>query len=172
MEVTSCDISEMKLDLIRENVNRCRFDNIELKQNDATVYNTEFEGKFDLVLCDLPCSGLGIIGKKPDIKYNITPEKVDELAGLQKSILKNAVKYVKPGGYLIYSTCTVTPKENTENVKYLLKQSGIEALPVKKYLPEGIEAKQEEDNFIQILPGEYDSDGFFISLYVNTLGTK
>ncbi len=172
MEVTSCDISEMKLDLIRENVNRCRFDNIELKQNDATVYNTEFEGKFDLVLCDLPCSGLGIIGKKPDIKYNITPEKVDELAGLQKSILKNAVKYVKPGGYLIYSTCTVTPKENTENVKYLLKQSGIEALPVKKYLPEGIEAKQEEDNFIQILPGEYDSDGFFISLYINTLGTK
>jgi 16S rRNA C967 or C1407 C5-methylase (RsmB/RsmF family) len=66
----------------------------------------------------------------------------------------------------------VTLKENTENVKYLLKQSGIEALPVLKYLPEGIEAKQEEDNFIQILPGEYDSDGFFISLYINTLGTK
>lgn len=166
MEVISCDISEMKLDLIRENIKRCGFDSITLKQNDAAVYNTGFEGKFDLVLCDLPCSGLGIIGKKPDIKYNITPEKVEELSLLQRSILKNAVKYVKPGGYLVYSTCTVTEKENKDNVKYLLSQLKMEALPIKDYLPSGFGLKKETDNFIQILPGEYESDGFFISLYV------
>ena len=165
MEVTACDISEQKISLIEENVNRCRFGNIKTIVNDATVFNPGFEGKYDIVLCDLPCSGLGIIGKKPDIKYNMTPEKVGELAKLQRSILDNAVKYVKKDGYLVFSTCTVTKTENPENTEYLKSVHNFCGVALNEYLPCGIRAKDADDNYIQIIPGEYDSDGFFISLY-------
>ena len=165
MEVTACDISEQKISLIEENVNRCRFGNIKTIVNDATVFNPGFEGKYDIVLCDLPCSGLGIIGKKPDIKYNMTPEKVGELAKLQRSILDNAVKYVKKDGYLVFSTCTVTITENFENAEYLKSVHNFCGVALNEYLPCGIRAKDADDNYIQIIPGEYDSDGFFISLY-------
>ena len=164
-EVTSCDISEQKVSLIRENATRCGFDNITLTINDASVYNKSFDGAFDIVLCDLPCSGLGIIGKKPDIKYNISKEKVKELAELQRSILEKAVKYVKPGGFLIFSTCTVTKEENTANVKYITDELGLKGIDISSMLPEGIDPTEKENCYIQILPGEYGSDGFFISVF-------
>ena len=168
IKVTSCDISEQKLKLIEENATRCGFNNIEIKLNDATVFNPGFEGEFDIVLCDLPCSGLGIIGKKPDIKYNMTPEKIKELAALQKSILKIAVKYLKNGGFLLFSTCTVTGEENKENLEYLKSVPGLSCVQLESFLPEGIKVQESKDNYIQILPGEYDSDGFFISLFKKT----
>ena len=167
--VTACDISETKLSLIRENAERCHFSNIELRLNDATAYNDEFEGKFDIVLCDLPCSGLGIIGKKPDIKYNMTPEKIVELAELQKRMLKNASRYLKTGGYLVYSTCTLTKQENTENVEFIKRELDLAGVMIEEFLPLGIKAEHSEDNYIQILPGEYGSDGFFISLFKREL---
>ncbi|MBO4509908.1 MAG: 16S rRNA (cytosine(967)-C(5))-methyltransferase RsmB, partial [Lachnospiraceae bacterium] len=151
IKVTSCDISEQKLKLIEENATRCGFNNIEIKLNDATVFNPGFEGKFDIVLCDLPCSGLGIIGKKPDIKYNMTPEKIKELAALQKSILKIAVKYLKNGGFLLFSTCTVTGEENKENLEYLKSVPGLSCVQLESFLPEGIAVRESKDNYIQIL---------------------
>ena len=123
--VTACDISLQKTELIKDASKRCGFDNVEVKVNDALVYNPEFEAGYDLVICDLPCSGLGIIGKKPDIKYNIDREKIGELSCLQKNILKNAVRYVKPDGFLIFSTCTVTEKENSENADFIVKKLGL-----------------------------------------------
>ena len=164
-EVVSCDISERKTALIDEAAKRCGFKNISVMVNDALVYNPEFEKSFDVVICDLPCSGLGIIGKKPDIKYNMTPEKSLELAVLQKDILKNAVRYIKDGGVLVYSTCTLRKCENTENAEYIKKELGLTGIPVKEHLPKEIVPKGEEDCYIQILPGEYGSDGFFISCF-------
>ena len=143
---TACDISESKLALVKDNITRLGFDNIDILKNDATVFKPDFEENFDIVLTDVPCSGLGIIGKKPDIKYNTSPDKQDELVRLQRSILDNAVRYLKTGGYMVYSTCTVNHAENEENVEYI-KDKGFEALLTR-----------------QLLPGELESDGFFYSL--------
>lgn len=161
--VTSCDISEAKCQLIKEAAERCGFSDIDIRVNDASIYNEDFKEAFDIVLCDLPCSGLGIIGKKPDIKYNVTEEKIKELAALQKKILENAVKYVKTNGILVYSTCTLTALENTDNYDYLLKVLGLKKIPVKEHLPKGIVSDRPDDGYIVIRPGKYDSDGFFIS---------
>ena len=160
--VTACDLTESKTKLIREAVNRCGFNNITVTENDASVFNADFAGRFDLVVCDLPCSGLGIIGKKPDIKYNMTPEKQAELTGLQKSILDNAVKYIKPGGYLIYSTCTVNRAENEEMAEYIVAHSGMQSYPLHD-LPDKIREEYDKNCYVQLLPGEFGTDGFFIS---------
>ena len=160
--VTACDLTESKTKLIREAVNRCGFNNITVTENDASVFNADFAGRFDLVVCDLPCSGLGIIGKKPDIKYNMTPEKQAELTGLQKSILDNAVKYIKPGGYLIYSTCTVNRAENEEMAEYIAAHSGMQSYPLHD-LPDKIREEYDKNCYVQLLPGEFGTDGFFIS---------
>lgn len=165
--VTSCDLTEAKCSLIREAAGRCGFKNVDVMVNDATVYNESFESAFDIVICDLPCSGLGIIGKKPDIKYNASPEKCEELAALQKEILKNAVKYLKPCGILMYSTCTLTKCENTDNYRFLTKALGLKGISVKDKLPKGIEPENADDCYIVIRPGHYDSDGFFISCLEN-----
>jgi len=163
--VTSCDISEEKIKLIEGSVKRCRFDNIRIMINDASVYNPEFKDGFDIVICDLPCSGLGIIGKKPDIKYNMTVEKSIELSKLQKSMLNNAFRYVRKGGILLFCTCTLRECENTENVGYILKEKDFEGVPVKEFLPKGIEPLNDDDCFLSIIPGRYGSDGFFISCF-------
>ena len=146
--VLSCDISEQKVRLIKANVERCGFKNITTCVNDASVFVPEFENAFDIVIADVPCSGIGIIGRKPDIKYNMTPEGQKELVTLQRSILDNAVRYVKPGGQLLFSTCTVNRKENEENASY------IEA--------KGFTCKLKK----QLLPGDNGADGFFYAKLV------
>lgn len=146
--VTACDISEHKLDLIRSNTKRLSFTDITLLVNDATVLNESFIDSFDVVICDLPCSGLGIIRKKPDIRYNVSPQKFLELQKLQRSILDNAFRYVKKGGKLIYSTCTLTKEENTQNAAYI-QATGSFSLKYEK----------------TFIPGEDGADGFYISVY-------
>lgn len=163
-EVTACDVSQSKLKLIREAAARCGFDKTEILENDASVYNKAFENAYDMVICDLPCSGLGIIGKKPDIKYNMTEAKSGELAILQRKILENAVRYVKENGILIFSTCTLRTCENADNVAFIKEIPNMEGMPIAGLLPEGI-AAGKDDCFVQILPGEYDSDGFWISCF-------
>lgn len=148
--VISCDVSERKVALIEENIRRCGFENIETRVNDATVLNPEFVRAFDLVICDVPCSGLGIIGKKPDIKYNMTEKGQDELVMLQRQILDNAAQYVKLGGQFVFSTCTVNEKENEGGVAYMVSK--------------GFDVKVMR----QILPGEIGTDGFFYSLLVKS----
>ncbi len=148
--VISCDISDQKVRLIRENVDRCGFTNIETRVNDAAVFVPEFENAFDIVIADVPCSGLGIIGRKPDIKYNMTPEGQKELVELQRSILENAVRYVKKGGQLLFSTCTVNRAENEEDVE-LIESKGFDCALQK-----------------QLLPGDNGADGFFYAKLVNS----
>lgn len=160
--VVSCDLTGKKTDMIKDNVKRCGFDNITVCQNDALVFREEFESSFEIVLCDLPCSGLGIIGRKPDIKYNMQKDKQLELVKLQKEMLAVAVRYLKKDGLLIYSTCTVNTDENEKMTDYITGQLGLSREMVHS-LPAPLAAEYEKNCYIQILPGEYGTDGFFIS---------
>ena len=120
-EVISCDIYDHKCELIKKSANRLGLDIIKPMVQDATVYNKNL-GEFDCVLCDVPCSGLGIIRRKPDIKYKDFSE-FDGLLPIQKAILNNAKSYVKAGGKLLYSTCTLRKSENEDIVNEFLAQN-------------------------------------------------
>ena len=119
--VTARDLTEQKVTLIQENINRTGASNVTAQQWDATVLDEASVRKYDTVIADLPCSGLGIIRKKPDIKYNQTEESLAELAQLQSQILDTVCQYVKDGGILCYSTCTINKEENENQVEAFLK---------------------------------------------------
>lgn len=163
--VSARDVSDYKLLKIRENAARCGFDNIEELLFDATKLRAEDAERADVVLADLPCSGLGIIGKKPDIKYNMTPEGLKELAALQREILQNAAQYVKPGGVLIYSTCTVNPAENQENFGWIAEALGLVPESLNAYLPEALHSDTTRSGYLQLLPEAGTCDGFFVSRF-------
>jgi len=175
--VTACDISERKTRLIQESLKGRGIQNAEILVRDAREFRPEWEDKYDVTLADLPCSGLGVLGRKNDLKYKMTPELQDELAALQKEILRNAVRYVKPGGTLIYSTCTINRKENEENAAFLAAMPDTRPVDLTKALPAGImEAGTSIRNFgedarngyIQLLPGVFECDGFFIACFKKT----
>ena len=121
-KVISRDLSPDKTALIEENNHRLGLTNLEVEVYDALVLDKAMIGMADIVIADLPCSGLGVITKKPDIKYRITKDDLESLAELQRAILKVVSQYVKPGGTLIYSTCTINPEENVKNAKWLQEQ--------------------------------------------------
>lgn len=173
-EIISCDISESKTELIEDNVRRIGVDKIRTKVNDASLYNPDFLDGFDLVICDLPCSGLGVMGRKRDIKYNVSIDKIRELAILQKKILENAVRYVKKGGRLIYSTCTMTKAENEENFTFISEFKGFSAMDfsdkirgyVDRYKDGERLVNEAKKGFIRLFPGELGTDGFFVSEFM------
>ena len=173
-EIISCDISESKTELIEENIRRIGTDKIRTMVNDASLYNPDFMDGFDLVICDLPCSGLGVMGRKRDIKYNVSIDKIRELAKLQKKILENAVRYVKKGGRLIYSTCTMTRAENEENFTFISEFKGFSAVDfsdkirgyVDRYKDGERLVNEAKKGFIRLFPGELGTDGFFVSEYM------
>lgn len=153
------DLSERKLKRIAENCERLGITNIQLSRFDATQVDDRLIDKVDLVLTDVPCSGLGIIKKKPDIKYNVTPEGIDSLIKIQRSILEASSHYVKKGGYLIYSTCTINKNENDKNVQWFLEQNPkFEKVPL-----EFKDININNEGFLQILPINELADGFFIA---------
>ena len=117
-----------------------------------------------MVLADLPCSGLGILGKKRDITYKTGREDVESLAGLQREILARAAEYVKPGGILIYSTCTITRAENIDNRKWFLDTFDFEEQNICSEFSNTLQEKTMEEGYLQLLPGKHKSDGFFISV--------
>lgn len=147
--VEARDLTEYKVSLIRENIWRMGFTNIEAVQQDATIYDEASEAKADVIIADLPCSGLGVLAKKTDLKYKMTPETEKEVAELQRQILKTVHRYVKPGGTLIYSTCTICKSENEENAKWFVENH-----------PQ-FELRWEK----QIFPGR-ETDGFYIAKFI------
>ncbi len=172
--VSARDISEYKLSQIRENLSRCGFRNVELLLWDACSIRQEDVGKADIVLADLPCSGLGIISRKPDIKYHASPEGLSELVRLQRQMLRTAAEYVKPGGVLIYSTCTVNPAENRENAEWIERELGLRAQSLLPFLPEKLRSEEAlvpeaERGRLQLLPQTGGTDGFFVSRFVRPL---
>ncbi|MEE3393213.1 MAG: 16S rRNA (cytosine(967)-C(5))-methyltransferase RsmB [Lachnospiraceae bacterium] len=164
--VQACDVSKQKVSLIRDNLKRLNMHNVKLKKQDATEFQPEFENSFDLVIADLPCSGLGVLGHKSDIKYRLKPEDIKSLSDLQKRMLDNAVKYVKPGGCLIYSTCTLTLQENEDNVSYILSKPGFSSVSIEDDLPEPLRNKTGDQGYITILPDQTHTDGFFVSKFI------
>ena len=156
--ITSCDIHSHKTELIAGGAARLGLTNITPRQQDATVPVPQWEKAMDAVLADVPCSGLGIIRKKPDIRYKDLAQ-TEQLPQLQLQILKTQASYVKPGGILMYSTCTLLRRENEDVVNAFLAQHPDfhpEPLPLPEVFP------QNESGMLTLIPGEYDTDGFFI----------
>ncbi len=136
-KIYSMDISEDKLELIEENVDRLGFDNVTISSHDATKKLSNM--KADVVIADLPCSGLGIIGRKNDIKYRLEEEQLIELVKLQREILEVVCDYVKTKGTLLYSTCTINPDENQENVKWFLDKHSEFTLKEERLFVQGVD---------------------------------
>ncbi len=149
-EIISCDISAAKLPLIKEGAKRLGIKMISPVENDATVFNPAL-GLFDRVLCDAPCSGLGVMRRKPEIKYK-NPVEFETLPTLQYKILESSSQYLKEGGTLVYSTCTISPLENRDVISRFLAAH-----------PEFVCENGENGPGRTILPGEKGQDGFFIA---------
>lgn len=160
--VSSRDLTQYKVDLIDENIRRIGYKNIHTKVWDATALDDESVDMADIVIADLPCSGLGVIGNKSDIKYNISSMQLEELSVLQKEILKTVSSYVKVGGRLVYSTCTINKSENHENVDWILGNLPFKLVDLSDVMPEQIKV---ENGFVQVMPGQYYMDGFFIAVF-------
>ncbi len=157
-QITSCDVYEHKIPIIENGAARLGLTNITARQQDATVRVKDWEGQMDVVIADVPCSGLGIIRKKPDIRYKALEEMAD-LPKLQLAILQNQASYVKKGGVLIYSTCTILKRENEDVVAAFLEANPdfhTEPLDLPEVFP------KNESGMLTLIPGEYDTDGFFI----------
>ena len=152
-QIIANDISKEKLPLIKENIDRLALENIKLSSFDASIFNKEYEGQFDYVLVDAPCSGLGVMGRKPEIRYNRSMDDIKILAELQKDILDQAIKYLKKDGVLVYSTCTIGDIENKENFLFLSSQDDLELIPI------------EGKDYIEYVNYIDKTDGFFISKF-------
>ena len=165
-KVLSFDITEAKLLRMEENRRRMRRENMETAIGDACIYREEFYQAADVVLADVPCSGLGVIGRKPDIKYHVTEQSLAEITVLQKKILRNAAAYVKPGGILLYSTCTIVPQENDKMVEWLCGEFPFVPENMRGHLPKELPEEllaAAEAGMLQLLPGVHEADGFFFA---------
>ena len=157
--IQSCDIHDHKIPLIQKGAERLGISNLTACRQEAEVFCPGWEKKMDVVIADVPCSGYGIIRKKPDIRYK-DPKEMETLPALQSAILQNQSRYVKPGGTLLYSTCTLLPRENEEVVETFLQKNTdfyLEKLTLPEVFPENT------TGMLTLLTGEYDTDGFFIS---------
>ena len=145
--IKAFDVSENKADLIRENIERLGIENISVFVKDARKEDKELINSADMVILDLPCSGLGVLSRKKDIKYKLSNEALRDISNLQREIIQNVKNYVKEGGYLSYSTCTIHKAENEKMVKFILKEGDFEC----EYIH-------------QFLPNVEGSDGFFLAI--------
>ena len=158
-QITSCDIHEHKVPLIQNGAVRLGIEKLTACQQDASENVSQWNEQFDAVIADVPCSGYGIIRKKPDIRYKKHEDMLD-LPQLQLAILKNQSRYVKSGGLLMYSTCTLVEAENEGVVKAFLEENTdfyLEPLPLPARFPEN------SSGMLALVPGEFDTDGFFIA---------
>lgn len=157
-EIQAFDIHESKLSLISDGAVRLGIDIIKASVMDSGIPNEELFSKMDKVICDVPCSGLGVLGKKPDMRYKKL-SKSDGLPSVQYSILNASAKYLKPGGVLLYSTCTLNPTENEDVVsRFLLENKEYKARPFT------LGGEYWECGFMTLLPHVHKTDGFFVAL--------
>ncbi len=159
-QLYSCDIYESRTKLIKDGAKRLGLDCVKTMVNDASVFNPHIP-QCDFVLCDVPCSGLGIIGKKPEIKYKKLDD-IKELLPIQRKILETTSAYVKKGGRLVYSTCSVNPNENRKICDAFLKEH--EDFYTVKALPD-IERTVDEGDYLTLMMHKNNCDGFFIAVF-------
>ena len=156
-EIHSFDLHESKLSLITSSTKRLGFESVKVACRDATTPDETLVGKADRVICDAPCSGLGVLGKKPDLRYkDIT--STDELCDLQLAIITASSSYLRRGGYLVYSTCTLNPKENEGTVERFLAEN-----PDFELSPFAVGRLSAESGMLTLLPHVHHTDGFFIA---------
>ena len=146
-KIKAWDIHEHRTKLVEQNANRLGINIIETQVKDATQYDKNLDEKFDKILLDVPCLGIGVIKRKPDIKWQRKPEDIEEITLIQRKILENCSKYLKKGGTLVYSTCSILKEENEEIVI--------------KFLSENKQFEIDGENMVNILPNK-EKDGFFI----------
>lgn len=156
-EIFACDLHPKRAGLVKNGAERLGLDIVRAKANDATVYN-ESMGLFDRVLCDVPCSGLGVIRRKPEIRFK-DPAEISALPKIQYKIASTTAKYLKDGGTMIYSTCTLSKEENEQVVKRLIEEDGL----VPCELPEELEKYSKDGYSVTLMPGEINSDGFYFA---------
>ncbi len=164
-KVIASDISEAKRPLMEENFARLKLSNVEVCIHDAREFDESLREKADVVLVDAPCSGLGVMGKKSDLRYRISNEGMKEICAIQREIVRNAADYVKPGGILVYSTCTIHRAENEKVVKYILDNLPFEGDPLDKIIPRLYADGREPGFFLQLRPDTDGTDGFFIARF-------
>lgn len=161
-EVIACDVSSYKTERIEENRKRLGMENVTVRVQDARLREESLLGRADVLLADVPCSGLGVIGRKQDIKYRVTAESLKEIQTLQREILTNVIAYLKPNGILIYSTCTINSGENEEMVDWICDTFDLERVSMAEQMPEAL-AGEAAKGMLQLLPGVHETDGFFLA---------
>lgn len=165
--ILAFDIHSNKLDLIRSTAYRLGIKNIVLGENDGSVYNEKLDSLGDIVLLDVPCSGLGIMRRKPDIKLNKEETDIIKLNKIQKDILKNGARYVKSGGQLVYSTCTIDKRENIDIIKWFLSENkdfNLVSIGGKLASEDGLNHLNQ--GYLDLYPHVNGTDGFFIAKMV------
>jgi len=164
-KITSRDIHDFKLNMLKGSVKRLGLSGIFVENWDATVFDEELCEAADLVIVDAPCSGLGTLRRRPDVKLFKEQESIDGLVDLQRHILESTWQYVKPGGKLLYSTCTISRRENIDNANWFLKSFPFKPIDFIANVPEIDEFLTAHDGYIQVLPQHFDTDGFFIAIF-------
>ena len=159
-KVNAYDIQDYKLPMIEDNAKRLGLTNISCEVMDAAAYKEELQESAHRVLIDVPCSGLGIIRKKPEIKWNKTNNQLNSLVRIQRNIMKNAARYVKKDGYILYSTCTLNKEENEDNIKWFINNYA-EFEIEKIFFGKLDNIIYHKEGYATILPNEH-MDGFFI----------
>ena len=157
-KVLSCDLHKNKLKLVSEGAEKLGISIIETREQNGSVFVPELEGMADRVLCDVPCSGLGVLSKKPDIRHK-TADEIERLPAIQYAILENCSRYVKPGGILVYSTCTLNRAENEDNVtRFLASHAVFEPVPFT------VGEHVVDAGMLSLFPDEFAGcDGFFVA---------
>ena len=165
--VRAFDVYQSRVELIKSGANRLGLENVFSYLSDASIFNENY-GFADKILCDVPCSGLGIIRRKPEIRFK-SRNDIDNLPELQYRILCNSVKYLKDGGRIVYSTCTLNPKENSEVCDRFLSEhpefSAVEIMPeIPRY--------SADDKYLTLMPHLHSTDGFFVAAFIKNGGSK
>jgi 16S rRNA (cytosine967-C5)-methyltransferase len=166
-KVIARDIHEHKLRLVEENSKRLGIDIIETEKYNALILDEKLIGKVDYCLVDAPCSGLGLIRRKPDIKWKKSKDDIKEITKLQYEILLNSSKYLKKNGILVYSTCTIEKEENMKLInRFLAENPEFSLIGFSSLIENSGEMPSAENGYIEIYPNIYDMDGFFIAKMV------
>ncbi len=160
--IVAWDIYEERLKQVNQNAERLGIDIIQTEVHDATKLKEEYINKFDKILLDVPCLGLGVIRRKPDIKWNRHEIDIEEIVNIQYNILKTCSKYLKNNGVLVYSTCSMLKEENNEIIEKFIKEESFETVNINEQIPSEF-SKITTNNMVQFLPSE-NHDGFFITM--------
>ena len=168
-KVYASDLYEHKVKLICQNAERLGLTNVVAEKKDGVLWGEEYPEKFDYVLLDAPCSGFGVLNRRSDSALRKSAEDSENLSSIQKKLMDSAYKALKPGGVMVYSTCTLSYRENLGNVKWFLdKYKDMKPSPFAEQVA-GLtesERKQTESGYLELLPFEHQTDGFFISRFV------